>query len=160
MTATSTAPKAVDATLYHEIQQFYVRQMHAGDGGDFAAWAASFTEDGVFVSNGLPDPITGRAAIDAATRAGATARAARGATHRHVVTMLDVRLRDGDVGDSVGDSVDTVSYVLVIEAVQGGETFLHVSTVCADHLVRRDGAWLVRRRQVTRDDLPSAQAAA
>ncbi|MFD6194046.1 MULTISPECIES: nuclear transport factor 2 family protein [unclassified Streptomyces] len=147
-----TPDTAVDIALYHDIQQFYVRQMHAGDGGDFTAWAASFTEDAVFVSNGLPAPVAGRAAIDAATRAGAAARAERGATHRHVVTMLDVRPK----GEH---RAEARSYVLVVEAIRGGATTVHVSTVCEDRLVLREGRWLVEERRVTRDDRPKRTSA-
>jgi hypothetical protein len=151
MTQTLIAPATPE--LYYQIQQFYVRQMHAGDGGDFEAWAASFTEDGVFSSNGIPAPLVGRDSIDAVTRAGSAARAARGAMHRHVVTMLDVV----PLSET---SVAATSYVLVLEAVLGGATHLHVSTLCEDALVLRDGQWLVKHRRVSRDDLPAFENAA
>jgi hypothetical protein len=154
-----TASPHVPTDLYEQLQQFYARHMHAGDSGDIGAWAACFTEDAVFVSNGLPHPLRGRAAIEATARLGAADRAERGATHRHLVTMLDVH-RDHSVapGDA-DDSVVARSYVLVVESVSGGKASLHLSAVCEDTLVRGDGTWLVRERRVTRDDLPAAPAA-
>ncbi|MFF9481915.1 nuclear transport factor 2 family protein [Streptomyces sp. NPDC014733] len=151
MPETVTTPAAVSADLYQEIHQFYARHMYAGDSGDLDGWAAGFTEDAVFVSNGLPEPLEGRDAIDAATRAGHAARADRGAVHRHIVTMLDVRPQDAD-------SVATRSYVLVVESVREAGAKLHVSTVLEDRLVRADGGWRVAGRWVSRDDLPAAPA--
>ncbi len=154
-----TASPFVPTDLYQQLQQFYARHMHAGDSGDLGAWAAAFTEDAVFVSNGMPHPLNGRAAIEATARLGAADRAARGAAHRHLVTMLDVR-RDQPV--ATGDADETVvarSYVLVLESLSGGSTSLHLSAVCEDVLVRRGGTWLVTERRVTRDDLPTAPTA-
>lgn len=151
MPAEPTATAQVTTDPYLEIQQFYARHMYAVDSGDFETWAAGFTEDGVFVSNGLPEPLTGRSAIDAATRRGAAARAERGAVHRHVLTNLDVRRH-------TGDSAGARSYVLVVESVVGAGSSLHVSTVCEDRLVKEGDAWRVRERRVTRDDLPATGA--
>ncbi|MFE0043461.1 nuclear transport factor 2 family protein [Streptomyces albireticuli] len=147
------ATTALTTGIHLEIQQFYAHHMYAADSGDFATWAAGFTEDGVFVSNGLPEPLTGRTAIDAATRKGAAARAERGATHRHVVTNLDLR-------PLTGGEVHARAYVLVVESLAGGGSALYASTVCEDRLVRRDGGWLVRERRVTRDDLPPTASTA
>jgi bifunctional aromatase (cyclase/dehydratase) len=153
MYAQPLAP-GVPTELYLEIQRFYARHMHAGDGGDMDAWAAGFAPDAVFVSNGLPDPLVGRDAIDAASRAGAAGRAARGVVHRHVMTMLDVVEAGSGAGRQGAEWVRTRSYVLVVEIRQGGGASLHVSTVCEDLLVAHEGGWLVRERRVTRDDLP------
>jgi len=44
-------------------------------------------------------------------------------------------------------------YALVVATHLGGTPALHRSTVCEDVLVRDGDAWLVRHRQVSRDDL-------
>ncbi len=137
--------------LYLEVQQFYAGHMHAVDSGDFETWAVGFTEDGVFVSNGFPEPLAGRAAIDAVTRKGAAARAERGATHRHVLTNLDLR-------PLTEHTVSARSYVLVVESVAGAGAALYASTLCEDRLVRQDGTWRVAERRVTRDDLPAVDS--
>ncbi|MEV0374134.1 nuclear transport factor 2 family protein [Streptomyces sp. NPDC050636] len=149
MPSTSVDRVTESTDSYQQIQQFYAQQMQAGDGGDFDAWGASFTESAVFLSNGLPEPLNGRSAIVAATRAGAADRAAKGVSHRHVVSMLDIRpVTEGTVAAR--------SYVLVIASSQAGGATLHVSTVCEDRLVSGDGGWQVAERRVTRDDLPAA----
>ena len=50
----------VSAEVYSSVDQFYAHQMQALDDGDITGWVDTFTEDGVFVSNGLPDPVEGR----------------------------------------------------------------------------------------------------
>jgi uncharacterized protein (TIGR02246 family) len=132
--------------LHAELQDFYARQTHALDAGQAEVWAATFTEDGVFVANAHPTPTRGRAAITEAVRATAAELAAEGVVHRHWFGMLAI-----DPGaDGV---VRTTFYALVIRTPKGGAPVIHRSTIAQDELVRPHGEWLVRRRSVARDDL-------
>lgn len=136
--------------VYSGILDFYARQMQTIDEGDAVGWAATFTEDGVFASNGLPEPVRGRAAIEAGTLVNVAARRAERVTHRHLLSALVVRPRGAD-------EVFARSYVLVLESRGPDAPRPFVSTVLEDVLVRRDAAadWQVRSRSVLRDDRPS-----
>lgn len=142
--------------VYARILDFYARQMRTIDEGDAVGWAATFTEDGVFASNGLPAPVRGRAAIEAGTLANLAARRAEGVAHRHLLSALTVEPRGAD-------EVFARSYVLVLENRAGRPPQPFVSTVLEDVLVRRDAAadWQVRSRSVLRDDVraPATPAA-
>ena len=136
----------VPAGLYQDIQQFYAQQMQALDEGETGQWAATFTADGEFAAGGMPEPVRGRAAIEAGARDVAAAFEASGTRRRHWLGMLAVT-------QGPGDSVRARAYALVLEIPPGGEVIARRSTVCDDELVPADGGWLVRRRQVTRDGL-------
>jgi 3-phenylpropionate/cinnamic acid dioxygenase small subunit len=138
------------ADLYCQIQQFYARQMQLLDDGDAGAWAGTFAPDGVFAANAHPQPTRGRDAIAAAARRAVDELAADGETRRHWLGMLAVDPRsDGSIG--------VRSYALIFQTRRGGQAALRLSTVCDDVLVQGDaGDWLIRYREVTRDDLPSA----
>lgn len=147
MTDLIDAQTTVDAGLYQEIQHFYARHMQSVDAGDAVAWARGFTVDGVFDSNVLPAPVVGRAAIESATLAG-EARRPEGLVRRHVLSMLAVF-----PGES---SVRTRSYVSVLETLPGQPTAMYCSTLLEDELVRGgEHGWLVRHRNIVRDDLPA-----
>jgi 3-phenylpropionate/cinnamic acid dioxygenase small subunit len=141
-------PQGVDA-LYGEIQHFYARQMHMLDAGDTAAWARTFTADGVFEAGGVPEPVRGRETIEKAARATAEEFERQGVTRRHLISMLTVDRTDGE-------AIRARSYAVVLEIPRGGEVAVHRSTVCDDVLVPADGRWLVRHRTVTRDGLDAA----
>ncbi|MFH8571853.1 nuclear transport factor 2 family protein [Streptomyces sp. NPDC017993] len=146
MTSTATAPAATTAELYAEVQQFYARQMQLLDEGRAEEWARTFTEDGVFAANAHPEPAAGRDVIAAAARRATDEYAAKGVQRRHWLGMVNIEPRGAD-------EIQVVCYALVIETPRGGQAALRVSTRCADLLVREDGQWLVKDRQVTRDDL-------
>ncbi|WP_445525826.1 nuclear transport factor 2 family protein [Streptomyces cyslabdanicus] len=55
--------------VYAEVLHFYARQMHMMDGGDFAGFAKTFVEDGVFTLAGGRRVLEGREAIGAAAEA-------------------------------------------------------------------------------------------
>jgi hypothetical protein len=144
MTNAVQAPAGTD--LYSRIQQFYAGQMQLLDAGAADEWAATFTVDGVFAANGFPQPARGRAAIMAGARQAVAERAGSGQVHRHWLGMLTVAPEpDG--------SVRATCYALVIQTERGGASTISRSTVCADLLVPEGDTWLVRHRQVTRDDL-------
>src|SRR2546421_10234917 len=142
----STIPRGVDSELYLEITQFDAAQMQALDSGDAAGWAATFTDDGVFATNVESTTTRGRAAIAEAARAAADRLAADGVVQRHWLGMLDARPA-GDGGARVR------YYALVIRTPHGGDPFIWRSCAGEDDLVRADGAWLVRARRITRDDI-------
>jgi uncharacterized protein (TIGR02246 family) len=144
MTTTDTA--VAEAVLHAQIQRFYAAQMQLLDSGRAEEWAETFTEDGVFAANAHPEPAAGRAAIAAAARKATDEYAANGIQRRHWLGMVDVERRGAD-------EVFAKCYAIVIETPRGGQARLHVSTRCDDLLVRTEGRWQVRDRQVYRDDL-------
>ncbi|WP_308457912.1 nuclear transport factor 2 family protein [Streptomyces sp. SM11] len=145
MSQTITEPVAEDR-LYSEVSHFYARQMQTLDDGRTEEWANTFTVDGVFALHGGHDKATGRPALAASSARARAALTEQGITHRHWLGMLTVTPRpDG--------SVAARCYALVIATARGGMPTVHRSTVCEDVLVREKTGWLVRERQVTRDDL-------
>ncbi len=133
--------------LHTEVTRFYAAQMQLLDRRAAVEWADTFTEDGVFQANGLPEPSRGREAIAAgALRAGQALEQA-GLVHRHWLGMVTV-------DEQPDGTVTARSYALVLQIPLGGEAKIHRSTVCQDVLVRaEDGTLLVLERTVTRDDL-------
>ncbi|MBV2365248.1 nuclear transport factor 2 family protein [Streptomonospora nanhaiensis] len=140
-TSQQVAPETVS-----RVRQFYAEQMQLIDDGDVAGWAATFTEDAVFSSNGLPAPGHGRAAIEAGALRAAAERRARGARHRHVQSALAVR-------DAGAGTLRCRSYVTVVETLPGAPPVLVAQTVLEDELVLHGGEPRVRARTVVRDDL-------
>jgi 3-phenylpropionate/cinnamic acid dioxygenase small subunit len=133
--------------LQSQITSFYAQQMQLLDGGDYEAWAATFTEHGVFSANGLPQAVSGRQAIAAGAASAAEQVARSGLVHRHWLGMVSaIRQEDG--------TVRARCYALVIQTPAGGTPIIHRSTVCEDILVASAGSWQVDNRKVTRDDLP------
>ncbi|MFB7354171.1 nuclear transport factor 2 family protein [Streptomyces gardneri] len=146
-TALHTTATATAAARRQSLLDFYARQMHAADGDDVDTYAGTFTEDTVFRSNALPGPVQGREKIREATRRQGDARRAAGVVRRHLLTSLAVtELADG--------ALATRGYVLLVETAREGAPQAYLSTVMEDEVVAVDGGWLVRRRDVLRDDLP------
>ncbi|WP_069814243.1 nuclear transport factor 2 family protein [Streptomyces sp. TP-A0874] len=147
---TTTAQGFASARLYTEVQQFYARQMNLldGDAPDPEGWAATFTEDAVFDSNLQEEPDTGRAAILRSVREGIGHIYGGGPLDfRHWFGMIDVRPQsDG--------SLRTRYYALAMATPKGGSLNIRGSVLCRDRLVRQDGGWLVRRRELTADGAP------
>ncbi|MFI0982665.1 nuclear transport factor 2 family protein [Streptomyces sp. NPDC021093] len=147
MTVTEVSPSGIgSAGLYQEIQQFYATQMQLLDTGRAEEWAATFTQEGVFDANAFPQPVAGRSAISAAVRKACDDYAARGIQRRHWLGML--ALEENGTGEVVANS-----YAQVLETPRGGRPELRASTSCRDVLVREAGRWLVKHRQIHRDDL-------
>lgn len=135
----------VSAEVYAAVDQFYALQMQALDDGDIGAWVDTFTDDGVFVSNGLPDPVVGREQL---VKLGAETMARlddMGAIRRHFVFNVIIE----PAADGV---LYTTCYVPVFDTVDG-VTSLTASTVMRDELVENGNGLLVRHRTITRDDL-------
>ncbi|WP_211222340.1 nuclear transport factor 2 family protein [Actinokineospora enzanensis] len=134
------------ADLYQEVQHFYGRQMRYLDDNHIEAWAATFTEDGVFSANAHPEPQVGRDNIVAGARKAAAALAEQGIQRRHWLGMVEV-------AEAADGTVVARSYALVYNTPRGGQAAVHLSCSCEDVLVREDGELKVRTRRVTRDDL-------
>jgi actinorhodin biosynthesis protein ActVIA len=135
----------VSPDIYAQVDQFYAIQMQALDDGDIAGWVETFTDDGVFASNGLAEPVAGRDGLTALGKSSVARLDEKGAIRRHFVLNIIVE-------SSSDGTLLTTCYVPVFDTVDG-VTNLHTSTVMRDHLVFSGGALLVRHRTVTRDDL-------
>ncbi len=133
------------AEIYYSVEQFYAHQMQVLDSGDAAGWAATFTDDGVFSSNGMQNPVTGYDELLAAAKKANAALASEGITRRHLVSTLTI-----EGGDD--DGVRARCYVLIIDTGNGA-TALRMSTVMEDLLVFSTAGWLVQERTVRRDGL-------
>jgi actinorhodin biosynthesis protein ActVIA len=141
----SSSTVAVSPEVYSRVDQFYAIQMQALDDGDIAAWVETFTEDGVFASNGLPDPVAGREGLAALGRDAVARLNDKGAIRRHFVFNVIVE-------PSPDGILRTTCYVPVFDTIDG-VTSLTTSTVMRDELVTSEEGLLVRHRTVTRDDL-------
>ncbi|MCO1575090.1 nuclear transport factor 2 family protein [Crossiella sp. SN42] len=148
MTSHQEAPAAVSPALYQEIQQFYASHVRTVDEGRPDAWAADFTEDAVFGTNGRPEPLVGRETIRRNAQEAAQRLRTEGIARRHWLGMLEAYQQpDG--------SVLARTYTQIIRTPPGGPSQLELACLCEDVLVREGGRLLVHRRQVNRDDLPS-----
>lgn len=153
MTVVAAKDRDTFARLYAEVQQFYARHFHLLDSGDAEGWAATFTEDGFFHPETLPEPVSGRAALAAGVRTAHQGLLDDGLQRRHWHGMVCVEPRqDAEV-------LDVRCYALIFTTPRGGSPALHLTCVCEDVLVRVDGCWQVRERRVTRDDMPAAEPA-
>ncbi|MCE7081113.1 nuclear transport factor 2 family protein [Streptomyces sp. ST2-7A] len=136
------------AALYAEVQQFYARHMWLLDSGDAEAWAAGFTEDGVFAPPSAPRPIRGRRELVAGVRKAREELAARREQHRHMLLSLDVE--PGEKG-----RIAVRGYAQIIATVHDEQPRVHLMCVTYDVLVREeDGELRILERRVTRDDRP------
>jgi 3-phenylpropionate/cinnamic acid dioxygenase small subunit len=136
--------------LYAEVQQFYAHHLQLLDSGDAEGWAATFTEDGVFAPQTLPEPVRGRAALAAGLRQTSKELTEAGETHRHWHGMVAI-------DPQPDDTIRVRCYALVIATRHGGTSRLHRVCVCEDVLDRVAGRLYVRHRTVSRDDLPRAE---
>jgi actinorhodin biosynthesis protein ActVIA len=141
----TSANGTVSAEIYSRIDQFYAMQMQALDDGDIATWADTFTGDGVFVSNGLPNPVEGRDGLTALGSEAVARLDEQGAIRRHFVFNVIVEPAPNGI-------LWTTCYVPVFDTIDG-VTNLTTSTVMRDELVDSGEGLLVRYRTVTRDDL-------
>lgn len=134
--------------LYAEVQQFYARQMQLLDGGDFAAYSRTFTDDGEFTHTPGREP--------ARTPAGITRDLVEfhkrfdgdPVQRRHWFNHVNLEPQpDGSI-------VSTV-YALVVTTRPGGKPEIAPSCVVHDVLVRQDGELRNRSRRVDHDQLPA-----
>ncbi|MCP2260264.1 SnoaL-like domain-containing protein [Streptoalloteichus tenebrarius] len=145
--AETVPPETVSAEVYQELLRFYSRQMQLMDDGAADDWAATFTEDGVFEQNVVPEPWRGRREIATRMRAAAARVAASQLTRRHWIGMVSAQPRGGHGADEVA----TRYYAVVFDTPRGGTATVHLSTLAEDVLVRAHGSWLVAHRRVLHD---------
>ncbi|GAA3007367.1 nuclear transport factor 2 family protein [Streptomyces fulvorobeus] len=136
-------PKIPSPELYVEVTQFYARQMHRMDGGDFGGFAASFSQDSVFAPAG-GGGLRGPEAIETAARAAAGRFG--GAQPRHWFDMMTVE--EADDG-----TVSTSYYATVTVASSDGSVQVEPTCFVRDVLVRVAGTLRARSRVIERDDL-------
>ncbi len=147
MTVTTATEHFTIERLQAEIGQFYADHFYLLDSGDAQQWALTFTEDGAFYPPHRPEPLRGRETLAQGVTAAHREYQERGEQRRHWHGMVSVNPQpDGTVA--------VRCYAQIIVTPQGGTPTLHLSCVCRDVFVRRDGQWLVSERRVTRDDKP------
>ena len=117
------------------ILELAARYNHAIDSGDGAAWAATFTDDGVFDS---PQAVVegNEALIGFATAFPTQVPGGRHWTNNHVI--------DGD-----GDAATHTCY-LNLMSVEGGAKIV-ITGIYNDELAKKDGAWRFTHRKVSVD---------
>lgn len=143
---TTTTERGSFAEIYAEVQQFYARHFQLLDSGQAEAWADTFTEDGYFAPETLPEPVRGREALAAGVAKSYAELEAAGEQRRHWHGMVAV--------DQAADGTLRVRcYALIFSTLAGGHPELRLTCLCEDVLVKVGGAWQVRSRHVTRDDL-------
>jgi ketosteroid isomerase-like protein len=130
-----------------EIDALYARQSHAVDESDGEAWAATYTEDGVFESPTYRLSATGPAELAAFARDSNDRARGQGRQFRHVISS--VWLTSGGP-----DRMHARAY-LMIHVTDAESTKIDRSIVLNDTLVRTDGGWRVQHRAVQRDGLSS-----
>lgn len=135
---------AVPAELTIRLAQFYARQVHAVNAGDFDSYRETFDPDAVFSADGLAAPLRGAAAIAAHSSRLAGPRAAVGAVQRHHVTMTDA-------WQGPGDAVTARSTTVIVATTAGGKPKIISSTECEDVLDATGDRLRVRRRRIRRD---------
>jgi ketosteroid isomerase-like protein len=123
---------------YVEICQLIAKYCHAFDSGDCDAWAACFTDDGIFDGrNGLT------AGRDELRKYAASARG-RG-TYRHLTGNILIE-------EMAGDNALVRSYSLYYE-LKDGIPQPRSSGKYEDLLVRVDGEWKIARRKFFPDSV-------
>ena len=152
MTTATGLDRLTFAQIYSEVQQFYAHHFHLLDSGAAQEWAETFTEDGFFHPETLPEPVRGRAALAAGVARSHQELAEAGERRRHWHGMVSVTPRDD------ARVLDVRCYALIFTIPRGGTPSLRLTCVCEDVLVRVGEAWQVKERRVTRDDLASGHA--
>jgi hypothetical protein len=125
------------------ILDLYAAQSHRIDGGDAAGWAATFTDDGTFVSPTYKLTATGRDELEAFAASSNSAALARGDQLRHLMDNL--------VFEPAGPDQIRVQAYLIIFATSTAGSRVDRTVRVFDELARIDGHWLVRVRKVVRD---------
>jgi 3-phenylpropionate/cinnamic acid dioxygenase small subunit len=143
----TTLDRQTFATVYAEVQQFYAHHFQLLDSGAAKAWADTFTEDGFFHPETMPEPVAGREALASGVARTHQGLIDAGEQRRHWHGMVSVVPREG------GEVLDVRCYALIFATPKGGTSALRMTCVCEDVLVRVNDEWQVKERRVTRDDL-------
>lgn len=142
-------PLEVDDLTYVRLYRLYAHQSRSIDGGNAAAWAATFTPDGVFASPSYPEPARGTADLVSFAQRYADQARDRGTVSRHVVTNIDVVTGPDDRSRTVH------AYLQIVDTPRGEPSRLARMTTIEDAVVPDESSpfgWLVERRVVRRDD--------
>lgn len=140
----ASMPAVTTHELYTEVLQHYARQMRLLDDRDLAAYAATFTEDGVFSHSPGREPARTRPGILAELEAFHEQFATDPMTRRHHFSQVDVDPRpDGSIG--------VVCYALVVIRRPDAAPEIRASCVVHDELVRGETGLLNRSRRVEID---------
>lgn len=120
------------------IQELVARYNHAVDSGDGAAYAATFTEDGVMQAGEMR--MEGRDTLEQFAKGFAQSQHAP----RHIASNL---LIEGD-----GDRATLKAYIQMF-AMAGDPPTQQIATagLYSDELVKKDGQWLFVRREFIAD---------
>jgi len=129
--------------IQFEIQQYYAVQMRCLDNGDADGFAATFTEDAVFVHD-PGETVEGRSAIAAATKINvARVREAR-TVRRHWFGMMIIE-PDSD------SQIRTQYTAITTSTMADGTTALGTGSLVEDVLVRHGGQLSTASRTVHSD---------
>jgi actinorhodin biosynthesis protein ActVIA len=131
------------AELHFEIQQFYACQIRCLDDGDAAGFAATFTEDAVFIHD-PGETVEGRANIAAATETNVAKIRETKVVRRHWFGMIIIE-PGGD------DQIRTQYAATTTLTAPDGGAALGTSSLVDDVLVRRDGRLSTASRTVHSD---------
>ncbi|MFE7778568.1 nuclear transport factor 2 family protein [Streptomyces sp. NPDC057445] len=136
------------AEPYTEVQQFYAQQVELLDDLRADAFAATFTENGLFSASPVRPVVAGRAAIAAALRAAHSKRFGDGQVRRrHWFNMLQVHEQP--------DGLLRTRYYMLVWVTRPWNPVPEPGPSCVveDVLVREDGRLLTRERRITPDHL-------
>jgi 3-phenylpropionate/cinnamic acid dioxygenase small subunit len=128
-----------------DILDLYARQSHAIDGGDFAAWAATFTPDGLFTSSTFGVTAVGTQELIEFAKHAAQVAEGRKVELRHWVGQVAMRPSNGT------DIVEVSAYMLIVATSRNTST-IDRSLRIEDNLARTTPGWLFAKRIVLRDD--------
>lgn len=120
------------------IIQLYGSQSASIDTGAAGAWADTFTEDGRFESPTYAAPVVGRSELTAF----AESFAENSPRTRHVITNVHIEAQRSPT------ELLASAYLLIVKTHTTGAVEILRLTTVRDVLVRVDGHWKVRRRQV------------
>ncbi|GGU77028.1 hypothetical protein GCM10010275_09520 [Streptomyces litmocidini] len=141
MTAT-----AVRTEVYAQVQHFYAHQMQALDGGRFADYAATFTEDGTFQHSPGVQPAVGQDGIVAELVEFHKRFEGDPVQRRHWFNHIALEPQsDGSLRSTV--------YALVVTVRPGGKPEITPSCVVHDVLLVTDEGVRTRSRLITHDQL-------
>jgi uncharacterized protein (TIGR02246 family) len=139
----------LDPPLRAELDLLYTRYARTVDAGDAEAWAACFTPDGRFTSSGGVTSV-GRDEIAAFARGLHEQWRRDRVVGRHWTNGLLVEEVSGSGEDM---TLRTSCYGILLLASAESSPAILVSSIYADRVVRRDGAWRFAER-VSRRDTP------
>jgi hypothetical protein len=135
--------------LFLRLCQLYGRQSFAIDEGNASEWAATFTEDGEFISPTYAAPVVGRSALEQFARAVHDQAQNNGLHQHHVITNTVLTPSSRGPLHCLWSSR---AYLGIVTTDASGATTLTRLTTIEDELHVADGTPRIRRRTVRRHD--------